>query len=190
MPSPAPPAHKPLKDKAGAHPGHCPLTRCKNSVRSFFLFRHRAAATLFFSRRRFLRSSSSSSCGGKKPRMRHRGKPGGRLPSQNSDRRTTNPHSATSEPPCQPAGLSAGGMQQFPAGPQDACRAGGHPGEESVPQEGRAARVLPEFRRPGAWRSPHSEVTPNRQSVPWPGAKPLGTVFQASGSQAFPFKTP
>lgn len=36
-------------------------TRCRNSVLSFFLFRHRAAATLFFSRRLFLLSSSSSS---------------------------------------------------------------------------------------------------------------------------------
>jgi len=38
------------------------LTRCRNSVLSFFLLRHRAAATLFFSRRLFLLSSSSSSC--------------------------------------------------------------------------------------------------------------------------------
>lgn len=37
-------------------------TRCRNSVLSFFLLRHRAAATLFFSRRLFLLSSSSSSC--------------------------------------------------------------------------------------------------------------------------------
>lgn len=36
-------------------------TRCRNSVLSFFLLRHRAAATLFFSRRLFLLSSSSSS---------------------------------------------------------------------------------------------------------------------------------
>ena len=56
-----------------------------------------------------------------------------------------------SEQPCQPTGLSAGGMQWFPAGPKDAHGAGGHPGEESAPQEGRATWVLPEFRRPGAW---------------------------------------
>lgn len=54
---------------------HCGgLTRCRNSVRSFFLFRHRAAATLFFSRRLFLRSSSSSSCEGTEPQVRHRGR--------------------------------------------------------------------------------------------------------------------
>lgn len=56
------------------HPlARCMLTRCRNSVRSFFLFRHRAAATLFFSRRLFLRSSSSSSCEGREPLVRPEG---------------------------------------------------------------------------------------------------------------------
>lgn len=52
----------PLSPRPRAHLQVRAPTRCRNSVLSFFLLRHRAAATLFFSRRLFLLSSSSSSC--------------------------------------------------------------------------------------------------------------------------------
>ena len=61
-----------------------------------------------------------------------------------------------------------------------------------MPQEGKASWVLPEFRRPRAWQSPHPEVTPNGAVVVCSLAQPhpLGTIFQASSSQALPFETP
>lgn len=77
-------------------------------------------------------------------------------------------------------------MAAFPSRPEDALGVGGHPWEQSVPQEGRATWVLPAFRRPRAWRSPHTEVTPHGrwQSVLLPGPSPLGIIFQVSGSLA------
>lgn len=87
--SPGPQRTSPLQRTGRPPPWPAaPLTRCRNSVRSFFLFRHRAAATLFFSRRLFLRSSSSSSCEGKEPLIRHCGRPGVWFPSQHTDRWT------------------------------------------------------------------------------------------------------
>lgn len=88
----------------------CLLTRCRNSVRSFFLFRHRAAATLFFSRRLFLRSSSSSSCQGKEPLVRLRVLRG-QLPSDLAGRTGPSPEQEQ-EPEC-----AAGEMDTEPACP-------------------------------------------------------------------------
>lgn len=74
-------------------------TRCRNSVLSFFLLRHRAAATLFFSRRLFLLSSSSSSCNEmQKSRSEHQGGHGRRLGAPSSPDATLTSNMVPSSP--------------------------------------------------------------------------------------------
>lgn len=70
--------------------------------------------------------------------------------------------------------------KRLPAGPRILLEQVGKPGRGQWPGE-QGGRVLPEFRRLRAW-----QVYSHRGPLPSPSL--LGTIFQASGSQALPLK--